>query len=1111
MGLQPGFLYNEATSLPKVDAPGLARKGGENNQVNIDDSDANMDRLRNEEAEHGNSVESSEHYCCGRWFATERGLKIHQGKVCKRKMVQKRRVETRQSCGSVSQDENHSGTQAIFVPDVGAKKEKIKWPQANEKQQWNEFESSVLKLIKGSKKTTEERLEQLASTIYDEAERRFGIEETVGKKSVKEFGFSRRQKKLKEVRKEKKSLRQRWMNSLPEEKEGLKVLYEAVKKKHQNLMKTERRLKTKKERGKARKSFLANPYKYAKGLFAEKRSGRLQCSKEDLEKNIESTYSDHDRYSEVTAMPGLKKPSAPGIPFDMSDLRAKEVESFVKKARSKSSPGNDGVSYKVYKNCPRLRNILFLLLRDMWKKKKEASRWKIAEGIYIPKEENSSEIGQFRPISMLNIDGKIMNGILAKRVVDFIQKNGYVDESMQKAGIPGIPGCVEHSFAIWDAIQKAKTEKESLAVIWLDLANAYGSVPHKMLKEAMNFFWIPEEVQNMMMDYYDHFLMRFTTKDFTTNWQRLEIGIAAGCTISVIWFVLVMEMFLKSTDTEGIVINIPIRAFMDDLTVLTQNVETMEKVLQRLNQLITWARMKFKAKKSRSLVLVDGKPKEKHFLVGNEQVPTVKEKPVKSLGRLYSGNLTDRHQGVALHEEIEKNLEKIDNTKLSGKFKVWILQYGLYPRVMWPISMYEIAVSRMEKIEQRCNVYIRKWLGLPKMLNTSALYTKKGPLTLPLPSIVEEYKAAKVRTVMMLKESRDDAIKANPPSVKTGRKWQAEIETDNALEVLKHRDIVGAVQTGREGLGTHPFSPFCRCNAKERRDAVIQQVKKECADERYVKLVQCNQQGQCLQWEEFVVERKVKWADIWKWDVGKLSFLIKATYDTLPSPVNLMKWKIQTDDKCRCGATGTMRHILSHCPLALERYTWRHNEVLKVIVSSLSDKLEKFNEGVLPVREKSIPVFHKEGKYVLKRKTVKEIDTNWVGPWSIEADLSGNFVFPLLHTALRPDIVIYKEDVAILLELTVCWEDNFDAAENRKQDRYAELIERCIDAGYKAECHHIGIGCRGYVTKAFTSLLRRRFAFTSKEISCMVNQLQHTAERCSYWIWLKRDDNTWLE
>ena len=130
------------------------------------------------------------------------------------------------------------------------------------------------------------------------------------------------------------------------------------------------------------------------------------------------------------------------------------------------------MSYKVYKYCDRLRHKLYLLLKDLWKEGELLDEWCSAEGIYLPKEANAEQIGEFRPISILNVDGKIYMGILAKRTVDYLQRNGFINENVQKVGIPGIPGCVEHANPIWDTIQEAKKNRKDLNVVWLDLANA---------------------------------------------------------------------------------------------------------------------------------------------------------------------------------------------------------------------------------------------------------------------------------------------------------------------------------------------------------------------------------------------------------------------------------------------------------------------------------------------------------------------------------------------------------------------------------------------------------------------------------------------------------------
>ena len=67
-----------------------------------------------------------------------------------------------------------------------------------------------------------------------------------------------------------------------------------------------------------------------------------------------------------------------------------------------------------------------------------------------------------------------------------------------------------------------------------------------------------------------------------------------------------------------------------------------------------------------------------------------------------------------------------------------------------------------------------------------------------------------------------------------------------------------------------------------------------------------------------MIERRLNWKQIWEWEPARLSFLLKSTYDMLPTPAILVRWKISEDDKCNCGKVGTLRHILSACPIGLK-------------------------------------------------------------------------------------------------------------------------------------------------------------------------------------------------
>ena len=95
----------------------------------------------------------------------------------------------------------------------------------------------------------------------------------------------------------------------------------------------------------------------------------LECTKEELHDHVRETYRDEKRYDPLPTMNKLIPPPVPKISFRLGALTKKEVDDRVKKARAKSGPGGDGVSYKVYKYCSQLRHYLYVLLKQLWKEK----------------------------------------------------------------------------------------------------------------------------------------------------------------------------------------------------------------------------------------------------------------------------------------------------------------------------------------------------------------------------------------------------------------------------------------------------------------------------------------------------------------------------------------------------------------------------------------------------------------------------------------------------------------------------------------------------------------------------------------------------------------------
>lgn len=234
-----------------------------------------------------------------------------------------------------------------------------------------------------------------------------------------------------------------------------------------------------KERAKRRAAFLAKPFGFTKQLLGEKRSGHLTCSKEKVDIYLHDTSSDAAREEDLGECRAAINPPAPTTELNTKVPSWREVQTVDKAARNNLAPGPNGVPYMVYKRCPKLLRRLCKILQMIWRRGTVAQQWRSAGGVWVPKEEKSTTTEQFRTISLLNVEGKKFFSILSHRLSEHLLRNQYIDPSVQKGGIPGDPGCLEHSGVVTQLIREAREGKGDLAVLWLDLTNAYDSIPYR--------------------------------------------------------------------------------------------------------------------------------------------------------------------------------------------------------------------------------------------------------------------------------------------------------------------------------------------------------------------------------------------------------------------------------------------------------------------------------------------------------------------------------------------------------------------------------------------------------------------------------------------------------
>ena len=70
-----------------------------------------------------------------------------------------------------------------------------------------------------------------------------------------------------------------------------------------------------------------------------------------------------------------------------------------------------------------------------------------------------------------------------------------------------------------EVIKDAKCKRKDLSVVWLDLANAYGAVPHILIAKALRYYNVPTKIRELILKYFASVHGRFSSKEITSEWQ----------------------------------------------------------------------------------------------------------------------------------------------------------------------------------------------------------------------------------------------------------------------------------------------------------------------------------------------------------------------------------------------------------------------------------------------------------------------------------------------------------------------------------------------------------------------------------------------------------------
>ena len=435
----------------------------------------------------------------------------------------------------------------------------------------------------------------------------------------------------------------------------------------------------------------------------------------------------------------------------------------------------------------------------------------------------------------------------------------------------------------------------------------------------------------------------------------------------------------------------------------------------------------------------------------------------------------------------------------------------LIPRLRWPLLIYEISISVVSRLEVNISTYLRKWLNIHCSTTNICLYSSSSPCPLPLKSLTSVLKSAKVSGHLLLRDSSDDQISKSDYRLKCGF-WDVTEAVVDAESKLEFQKIIGYHQTSKAGFGLFKQPTIPPRNTYEYRSLISDLVNEDDENKYQAKSVQLHMQGYWTRWCNFV-KNDLSWKTLLAMPSSLITFCLGATFDTLPSPSNLKRWKIITEPSCYlCGKSiCTVAHILGACRLALSqgRYTYRHDKVLREFIKAIKSFLSSYK----PSKSSTLKFikFVKEGQKSKSRKGFSGI-LHSAADWNLRFDLDEPLVIPsfLSVSSLRPDILLFScsTRMVIIIELTCPCEENMSQWHEEKSQKYHSLCTSIRSNNWSVYFFAIEVGARGFCAESVRSCLRG-LGFSTKLSRNTLKALSSVSLKCSFEIWLCRNSKSW--